>query len=698
MLEADRHFQEGLAFHQGGDLARARESYARALAIMPRHFDALHLSGVIAIQSKDYRRAVALISEAIAIAPDNPAYLPAYSNRASAYRKLGQLQSALNDFDRVIGGGKAGADVYFNRANTQFELQRYDDAATSYGIAATLNPADADTHNSLGITLSLLDRHEEAVASYQAALRLRPDHAAAYNNLGLVFSALKRTTDALDSFAKALALVPTYADALYNRATALLALGRHAEAVSDFDRLMTINPSYPFAAGQRLHAKMYICDWRNVDAETEALAAAVAQDKLVTPSWLFSALVDAPALQRRAAEAWTRARHPLNPALGPIPAYPRHPKIRVGYYSTDFYSHATAFVLAEFFELHDRDRFEIIAFDFGPGQKDAVQTRLAKAFDRFIDVRALSDKDIAALSRSLEIDIAVDLKGYTTGYRAGIFAHRAAPLQVNYMGTAGTLGSPAIDYIVADKTVIPPSSRAHFTEKVVHLPHCYYINDRKRPLDETTPSRAALGLPERGFVFSCFNNNFKITPAVFATWMRILKRVPDSVLWLFEDNAAAADNLRREAAVRDVAPSRLVFAKRIPPGAHLARHRAVDLLLDTLPYNAHTTAIDALWTGVPVLTRPGNGFAARVAASLLHALDVPELITATERDYEDLAVSLANDPQRLTAMKDKIIRNRTTAPLFDTARFTRGMEAAFLQMYERHHAGQAPAHIEVGED
>lgn len=415
----------------------------------------------------------------------------------------------------------------------------------------------------------------------------------------------------------------------------------------------------------------------------------------MTPSWLFSALVDSPALQYQAAETWTRARHPLNPALGHMANRPKGDKIRVGYYSTDFYSHATAFVLAEFFELHDRSRFEIIAFDFGPGTKDPVQERLAKAFDRFIDVRALSDGDIAALSRALGIDIAVDLKGYTTGYRAGIFAHRASHIQVNYMGTAGTLGSPAIDYIVADRTVIPPESFAHFSEKVVHLPHCYYINDRKRPLAPTTPNREALGLPEKGFVFCCFNNNFKITPAVFDSWMRILRRVPGSVLWLFEDNPAAAENLRREAAARDIAPSRLVFAKRVPPGEHLARHRAADLLLDTLPYNAHTTAIDALWMGVPVVTRPGHGFAACVAASLLQALEVPELITTTEKDYEDLAVRIASDAAYRANLKAKIVRNHGTAPLFDTARFTRGMEVAFIKMYERRQAGLASDHIAV---
>ncbi len=698
MSDSDLFFQEGLAFHRQGDLTRAGEFYARALSATPQHFDALHLSGVIAIQTKDYPRAVALISQAIALGPDNPLYLPAYSNRASAYRRMGRHDLALADFDRVVARGPASAEVAFNRANALFDLQRYSEAADGYARAAALNPSDADIHNSLGIALSLLSRPEEAIAAYQAAIRVRPDHGAAYNNLGLMLSQLKRPEEALASYAKALELAPKYADALYNRATTLLSLGRHADAVVDFDRLMAVNPFYPFAAGARLHAKMYICDWRNVDAEIAALAAAVAEKKPMTPSWLFSALVDSPALQYQAAETWTRARHPLNPALGHMANCPQGDKIRIGYYSTDFYSHATAFVLAEFFELHDRRRFEIIAFDFGPGIKDPVQERLAKAFDRFIDVRALSDGDIAALSRTLGIDIAVDLKGYTTGYRAGIFAHRASHIQVNYMGTAGTLGSPEIDYIVADKTVIPPASFPHFAEKVVHLPHCYYINDRKRPLAPTTPDREALGLPEKGFVFCCFNNNFKITPVVFDSWMRILKRVPDSVLWLFEDNQAAAENLRREAAARGVAPSRLVFAKRIPPGEHLARHRAADLLLDTLPYNAHTTAIDALWMGVPVITRPGHSFAARVAASLLQALEVPELIVTTEQAYEDLAVGIANDPDRLTALKSKILSHCATAPLFDTARFTRGMEAAFLKMYERRRAGLAPDHITVVDD
>ena len=687
MADSRALFQDGLALHQKGEIARAGAIYARILESDPRNFDALHMSGVIAIQSKDFGRAVTLIGQAIALSPDDPTYAAAYSNRAIAYKGLGRSEAALADLNRILEWGVGGADAYFNRGNTLFDLQRYDAAAADYACAVKLRPDDAELYNSLGITQNLLNRFESSAASFKNAIRTRPTFAAAYINLGVTLRALGEIDAALANYAKALDLAPRSTDAFNNRAGLLIELGRHSEALLDLKSLVQLNPLHPFAAGLKLHEKMYICDWQGVGAETATLVADVAQGRPVTPSWLFLTLSDSPPLQQKAAEIWTKARHPPNAALGPIAKYAKHEKIRLGYYSTDFYSHATAYVLAEFFELHDRTRFELTAFSFGPDIKDAMHQRLAAAFDRFIDVSKKPDHDIAALSRALEIDIAVDLKGYTTGYRAGIFAHRAAPLQVNYMGTAATLGSEVMDYIIADKTVIPPADFAYFTEQVVHLPHSYYVNDRKRPLSEKNFSRAELGLPATGFVFCCFNNNFKISPAVFDVWMRILKRVPESILWLFEDNEAAAKNLRMEAEGRGVDASRLIFAKRIPPGDHLARHRAADLLLDTRPYNAHTTAIDALWMGVPVVTFPGNAFAARVAASVLKAIDLSELVTASEMEYENLAVHLATDPARLAEVKAKLARNRTTKPLFDTALFTRHMEEAYKRMFERYHAG-----------
>ena len=341
--------------------------------------------------------------------------------------------------------------------------------------------------------------------------------------------------------------------------------------------------------------------------------------------------------------------------------------------------------MAELFELHDKSKFEIIAFSFGPNLNDEMRKRLTLAFDQLIDVRSKSDKDIAAISREMGVDLAIDLKGYTQHQRVGIFSYRAAPIQVNYLGYPGTMAAEYFDYIIADPTLIPVESQKHYCEKVAYLPNSYQVNDRQRIISEKVFTRQDLELPKNGFVFCCFNNNFKITPHTFDGWVRILKVVEGSVLWLLEDNATVGLNLRKEAQARGLDPNRLIFAKRMKLPEHLARHRLADLFLDTLPYNAHTTASDALWAGLPVLTCIGESFSSRVAASLLNAIDLPELIMSSQEQYEAMAFELATNPVKLKAIKDKLERNRQTAALFDTPRFTKNIEQAYIQMYERQH-------------
>ncbi|MFZ4480795.1 MAG: UDP-N-acetylglucosamine-peptide N-acetylglucosaminyltransferase [Rhodoferax sp.] len=416
--------------------------------------------------------------------------------------------------------------------------------------------------------------------------------------------------------------------------------------------------------------------------------------KAVNP-FAFLAMSPSLATQRQVAQTWVMDKHPANEGVDSIPRRVRGKKIRLGYYSADFHNHATAYLMAELFELHDKERFDLVAFSFGPDKHDEMRMRISSAFDQFLDVRNQADKEVALLSRKLGIDIAIDLKGFTQGERFGIFSFRAAPVQVSYLGYPGTLGAPYMDYLIADKTLIPSEYQQHYTEKIAYLPHSYQVNGRNRKISSKAFSREELGLPETGFVFCCFNNNYKITPETFDGWMRILKQVDASVLWLLEDNATAADNLRREAQHRGVNPQRLVFAKRMPLPEHLARHRAADLFIDTLPYNAHTTASDALWAGLPVLTCTGEAFASRVAASLLGAIDLPELVTSTQADYEALAIELATHPDELSAIRTKLDRNRLTTPLFDTVQFARHIEDAYTQMYERHQSGLTPDHIYV---
>jgi predicted O-linked N-acetylglucosamine transferase (SPINDLY family) len=360
----------------------------------------------------------------------------------------------------------------------------------------------------------------------------------------------------------------------------------------------------------------------------------------------------------------------------------------LAYLSADFHDHPTAYLMAELFERHDRNKFEILGISSGPDRRSEMRSRLIAAFDRFVDVRRVSDLEAARLLRDAEVDIAIDLKGFTQNCRPNILAHRPAPIQVNYLGYPGTLGAEYIDYILADEFVIPGDHQIHYSEKVVYLPGCYQVNDTKRKIAERTPARAEVGLPEQGFVFCCFNNSFKLTPRIFDIWMRLLSRIDNSVLWLLQGSATAESNLRREAQARDIDPSRLIFAPRMKLEKHLARHRLADLFLDTLPYNAHTTASDALWTGLPVVTCAGTTFAGRVAGSLLQAVGLPELVTTTLEDYEALALRMATDQGLLRESKEKLARNRLTAPLFDSERFRVHIETAYTTMRDIHQRGE----------
>jgi predicted O-linked N-acetylglucosamine transferase (SPINDLY family) len=584
---------------------------------------------------------------------------------------------------------------HLDRGNALMKLRRLDEALASYDQAIKLRPGYANAYSNRGVTLHELKRLDEALASYDQAIRLRPDSAEAYNNRGLTLQELKQPHLALASYDQAIKLKPGYANAHSNRGLTLQKLDRLEEALASYHEAIKLRPDHGFLYGTWLHAKMKLCDWSALEIHIAELLAKIESGLQATPPFAVLAITGSLALQRKAAEIAVSERNPAIPESPSIPKCVRRKKLRIGYFSADYHDHPTAYLMAGLFERHDRDRFELLAFSFGPERDDRMRRRVSAAFDQFIDVRDKSDKDIALLSRNLAVDIAVDLKGFTQGHRAGIFSCRAAPIQVNYLGYPGTMGATYIDYLIADRTVVPEDCKQYYAEKIVYLPDSYQVNDRQRRIADKVFSREELGLPEQGFVFCCFNNCFKIAPATFDGWMRMLKQVDGSVLWLFEDNPTASGHLRKEAEARGVSAERLVFARRMPLPDHLARHRAADLFVDTLPCNAHTTASDALWAGLPIVTCVGEAFASRVAASLLNAVDLPELITTTQEQYEALAIRLATDPRRLGQIKQKLESNRLTTPLFDTQLFTRHIEAAYTQMHEQYEAGLAPQHIHV---
>ena len=549
----------------------------------------------------------------------------------------------------------------------------------------------------LGVLEAQAQRLQRAVDLMTRAIALSPD-AVFYNNLGNVLVALRQWDAAIANFDQALALKPDLAEVYNNRGNALRGSGQFAAAIENYDRVSALAPDYPFLIGLRLDAKMHICDWRDLDSEVAQLQSKIERNEKVCPPFALLALSSSLSLQRKSAEIWAHASDGVKNELGPLPRRGQPDRIRIGYFSSDFQQHATAYLIAGLLEQHDRSQFEIIGFSFGPGSDDDMRQRLQAACDEFLEVGHLSDVAIAALSRQWEIDIAVDLKGFTQGSRPAIFAARAAAIQVSYLGYPATMGADFIDYLIADNTVVPREKRSHYVEKIVTLPSSYQVNDDQRRSADLTFTRPELGLPLTGFVFCCFNNNYKITPASFDVWMRILQQVDASVLWLLQDSVDAAENLRREASARGVDAKRLVFARRMPQAEHLARHRLADLFLDTFPCNAHTTASDALWAGLPVLTCSTEAFAGRVAASLLKAVDLPELICSSPQTYEAIALRLARDPAQLRAMTQRLVQDRWKATLFNTPRYTRRIEAAYVQMMHRHHDGLPPDHILIANE
>jgi predicted O-linked N-acetylglucosamine transferase (SPINDLY family) len=719
-------FQLGLTSHQSGQLAQAKAAYEQVLAKQPKHFDALHLLGVVAAQTKNPALATELIGKAIDI---NPNSASAFNNRGNALKELKRLDDALASYDKAIYLKPDYADAFNNRGNTLQELKRLDEALASYEKAVSLKPDYAEAFNNRGSALKELKRLDEALASYDKAISLKPDYAdafynrgnalqelkrldealasydkaislkpdyaEAFNNCGNTLQELKRLDEALASYDKAIALKPDYAEAFNNRGNALKELKRLGEALASYDKAIALKPDYEFLQGTKLHMQMKICDWSDLQNQLNGLLASISDELKVTSPFPVLVLTDRPDLQLKTSRIYANKKYPEPRVSGEFKTRPADGKIRIGYYSADFHNHATSFLMAELFEAHDAQRFELYGFSFGPDKQDEMRSRVSSGFNHFFDVTRKSDREVAQMSREIGIDIAVDLKGFTKDSRTGIFAEHCAPIQINYLGYPGTLAAPYFDYIVADKTLIPQESQQYYSEKIIYLPHSYQVNDSKRKISSKVFTRLELGLPESGFVFCCFNNNYKFLPATFDVWMRLLKKVDGSVLWLLQDNPTAAKNLRKEAALRGVDPARLVFAPRMNLEEHLARHRVADLFIDTLPCNAHTTASDALWAGLPVLTQMGQSFAARVAASLLNAMGFPELITKTQDEYEARAIELTNDPLRLTEIKKKLEQNRKTSPLFNGQLFARHIEAAYTEIHRRHSNGQRPVHIYI---
>ena len=683
---------QAVALHQQGHLAQAKAIYTSLLEENSANADAWHLLGMVAYQERDYALASDLIHKAIALNPNMAGF---HSNLGLVLRELGQFEAALASYQKSLSLRPGVAETYNNQGNAYAAVQKYKEAIESYDLAIRFKPDYATAHYNRGNTLFRIRKLVEAIASYDKAIKLQPDYHQAFDNRGITFKEMAHFAKAIADHDQAIRIKPDYVEAHYNRALALCELKDMESAAVSFQNALALDAGYPFLLGAHLHHAMQLCSWEGLRVGLQALKDHVRVARPVTTPFVVTGLQDDPGLHREVAKIFIQTRYPQSDALGAIASRVPAQKIRIGYYSADFRNHAIAYLIAEMLEKHDKNAFEIYAFKLNPGPPDETSARLFAAVTQVIDLSDKSDKSAAQLSRALNIDIAVDLGGHTVDSRTGIFAHRCAPVQVNYLGFPGTLGATYYDYILADATVIPEDQRQHYLEKVVYLPHCYQPNDAQRKISERIFSRSELRLPEHGFVFCCFNNGYKILPETFDGWMRILHAVEGSVLWLLDHNALATRNLQREAQARGIDAHRLIFAARMPLADHLARHRLADLFIDTLPYNAHTTASDALWAGLPVLTCMGTTFAARVAGSLLRAMDLPELITHTQAAFEARAIALAKDPSELSEIQSKLRVHRDTSPLFDAALFTRHIEEAYRTMQTRYQAALLPEHFSV---
>ncbi len=745
---ADSLHLSGLILYRHRQYDKAIERIEKAIQISPN--TPMYYSNLSAVfyESRRYEDVITCCKKALEM---NPAVTDAYGNMGLALKQLGRFEEAISCYDKTLQANPNHPESWFNKAIALQVLGKTQDALQCYDKAIAIKPAYPEAHFNQGNAFLALNRNEEALACYNKALEQRPDYVEAYVNQGVIFQKLNKFDEAADSYRKAIAIRDNYMSAYINLGMVLKLQKKYQEAVSCYEKAVQLapdnaanhyelgdswlslgdidkalpcfqnaiglNPDYERAYNEMMLKLQYSCSWgkmddiaRHLDAVTQkSLVAGKRPDE--SPFMSITRKTDI-ADNFEVAKAWASYFKPQplpeterGDSAGNFPPFPfreggrgvRSQKIRIGYLSNDFRHHPVAHLMMGLFSLHDRQSFEVFCYSYGKDDGTDYRKRAMTQSDHFADLRDMSHEESAKRIYADNIDILIDLMGYTTESRMEICAMRPAPIQITYLGFPGTSGADFFDYIITDKIITPDKHLRYYSECPIYMPHTYQINDIHR-FAEPRPQKAALGLPENAFVFCSFNQPFKIEPTIFDAWMRILRRVPNSVLWLILWNQKTSENLWREAAARGVAPERLIFAKRVSKEEHLARHVLADAVLDTRIYNGHTTTSDALWAGVPVITICGDHFASRVSASLLTAVGMPELITHSIEEYESLALQLASRPDKLNILRQKLSELRLTSPLFDTPRFTRNLEKAYKQIWHRHLSGQKPSPVEIREE
>ena len=690
---ADAHNNLGSLLKDLGRFDQALNSYDKALEANPNFLEALNNRGIVLNELQLYEDAIKSYQKAISI-DSNVAEI--FNNLGNTQRMLGQIDDAIKSYKNSISINENFFEGHLNLGETLRQDKQLEESIVMLRKAILVNPKYAKTFNSLGLSFAMLGKMNSAIDCFKKAIEIDSEFAEAHHSLGNALNAIGKFEEAVIFLESAIKINPNFANAYKSLGNVYKKIKQRDKSLEFFEKAMHLKPSLDYLLGDFVNAKMHLCDWNDIDSLiTNIMKKADNNEKTIRSFYLLS-LVDDPSLQRKVFEVNTIFKYPRSNLLPQIKNHPKHNKIKIGYFSADFREHPVSYLTAELYETHDRNQFEVHAFSYGPDTKDEMNLRIKAGVDHFHDVREMSHKEIATLSRSLEIDIAVDLSGATHSSKTEVFAMLAAPIQTSYIGWLGTMGADYYDYLIAAEGMIPKKNQKYFSEKIVYLP-TYQVNDSKESLPKAIFSRKDLGLPEDSFVFCCFNNTFKITPEAFDSWARILNGVEQSVMMIYVSNKHAQKNLIKEIKLRNIDPKRLIFGERLSRAEYLDRYRSADLFLDTFPYNAGTTASDALRMGLPLLTINGNSFNSREAANIVHAVNLPEMITSSQEEYESLAIELANNPKKFRIIKEKLADNLPSAPLFDTPRFTKNLESAYKIMFKRYHDKLEADHIYVEE-
>ena len=681
----------GACYKGLGQIEESAKMFQVAIDLKDDYAEAHKNLGIVFNDLKENKNAISSFQKSLSLDKNQP---DVYNNLGTSFKKNNQLKDAIKYFEKAISLNPSFVEALNNLGVVFFEMARFHSAIEFYQKALDLDPGYTESHYNLGVAFIKLGKFEDAINSLKRALNLNPGYIEALNYLGISYLKINRFNSGIKYFKKAIKISSNYAHPHNNLGHLYSKLKLYDDAYKSYQDAYSISSDLDYILGNLLNAKLHLCIWNNIANLKENLRRGILSNKKIVTSFDLLTLIDDASLQKKVVKLTVLSDFPKINTLGDINQYPKHSKIRIGYFSADFREHPVSYLTAELYEVHNRDQFEIHAFSFGPDTKDEMNLRIKAGVDHFHNVRSMSHQEITILARSLEIDIAVDLTGHTANSRTDVFAMSAAPIQLSYIGYLGSMGAEYYDYLIADPVMIPKESQKYYVEKIVYLPS-FQVNDSKDLPPDIVLTRKDVGLPDNGFVFCCFNNTYKMTPTTFDSWARILQAVEGSVLIIFANNDLSKANLTKEIKRRGVDSDRLIFGDSLSRPEYLARFRVADLFLDTQPYNAGTTASDALKMGLPMLTLKGEAYQARMGASIVSALNLPELITTSSEEYESLAIELATNPEKMKAIKDKLASNLSTAPLFDTKLFTKNLESAYTEMYERYHKGLEPDHIYV---